>query len=206
MSHGPNPEGLQVAEGLKAAMLEAAEVPIGAEVVDFRGYFKVEIFPHNAVIYRPGDPANRVFLVKRGRVRLIRTGRNAARSVLAILKSGDLFGDFLLGDGGTAEELSVASGEAEVWSIEGGEFKAPAAWEQIFGDVPLMSNGQPNWAAKWVNEAYYDSLLQLCGTDMQDLTKEEKMKIYKNIWSFDFWKQIKEKPKEQKPIFLSDTG
>ncbi len=107
-----------------AAMLEAAEVPIGAEVVDFRGYFKVEVFAHNAVIYRPGDPANRVFLVKRGRVRLIRTGRNAARSVLAILKSGDLFGDFLLGDGGTAEELSVASGEAEVWSIEGSEFKA----------------------------------------------------------------------------------
>jgi CRP-like cAMP-binding protein len=107
-----------------AAMLEAAEVPIGAEVVDFRGYFKVEVFPHNAVIYRPGDPADRVFLVKRGRVRLIRTGRNAARSVLAILKGGDLFGDFLLGDGGTTEELAVASGEAEVWSIEGSDFKA----------------------------------------------------------------------------------
>ncbi len=106
-----------------AAILEAAEVPIGAEVVDFRGYFKVEIFAHGAVIYRPGDPADRVFLVKRGRVRLIRTGRNASRSVLAILKAGDLFGDFLISDGGTTEELAVASGEAEVWSIEGSEFR-----------------------------------------------------------------------------------
>ncbi len=98
--------------------------PLGSEVVDFRGYFKVEVYPHNAVIFRAGDSADRVFLVKRGRVRLIRTGRNAARSVLAILKSGDLFGDMTLGgEAQASEELAVATGEAEVWSIEGGELR-----------------------------------------------------------------------------------
>ncbi|MGI5863831.1 MAG: Crp/Fnr family transcriptional regulator [Myxococcales bacterium] len=106
-----------------ANILSAPALPIGAEVVDFRGYFKVEVFPHNAVIYRPGDSSDRVYLLKRGRVRLIRTGRNAARSVLAILRGGDLFGELSLGEAGATEELAVASGETEVWSIEGSEFR-----------------------------------------------------------------------------------
>ncbi|MBI5542611.1 MAG: Crp/Fnr family transcriptional regulator [Deltaproteobacteria bacterium] len=112
------------APSMSANIVSTPAVPIGSEVVDFRGYFKVDVYPHNAVIYRPGDTSDRVFLLKRGRVRLVRTGRNAARSVLAILRAGDLFGEISLGEQGqTAEEQAVASGEAEVWSIEGNEFR-----------------------------------------------------------------------------------
>lgn len=110
---------------VSSTIVATPSVPIGAEVVDFRGYFKVDVYPHNAVIYRPGDPADRVFLLKRGRVRLVRTGRNAARSVLAILRAGDLFGEISLGETGlTTEEQAIASGEAEIWSINAHEFKA----------------------------------------------------------------------------------
>jgi len=35
-----------------------------ADVVDFRGYFKVETFGHGAVIYRPGLPADKVYLLR----------------------------------------------------------------------------------------------------------------------------------------------
>src|SRR5229473_3599681 len=35
-----------------------------ADVVDFRGYFKVETFGHGAVIYRPGMPADKVYLLR----------------------------------------------------------------------------------------------------------------------------------------------
>ncbi len=42
-----------------------------ADVVDFRGYFKVETFGHGAVIYRPGMPADKVYLLRSGRVRLL---------------------------------------------------------------------------------------------------------------------------------------
>src|SRR6266849_4596956 len=38
------------------------------EVLDFKGYFKVESFPHNAVIYRPGDMSDRVYLWKSWRL------------------------------------------------------------------------------------------------------------------------------------------
>lgn len=106
------------------AVAAKAAVPIGAEVVDFRGYFKVDVYPHNAAIYRPGEKSDRVYLLKRGRVRLVRTGRGASRSVLAILRAGDLFGELTLGEGGaTAEEMALATGEAEVWSMEGAEFR-----------------------------------------------------------------------------------
>ncbi|HZA13245.1 MAG TPA: Crp/Fnr family transcriptional regulator [Myxococcaceae bacterium] len=96
----------------------------GQDVLDFKGYFKVETFPHNSVIYRPGDTQDRVYLLKAGRVRLMRVGKNGTRSVTAILRPGDLFGDLFLPDGTAIEEMAIAAGEAEVWSIEGRDFRA----------------------------------------------------------------------------------
>ena len=95
-----------------------------ADVVDFRGYFKVETFGHGAVIYRPGLPADKVYLLRSGRVRLLRQGKGKSRSVLAILKPGDLFGEVLRPEGSLMEELAVSSGKCEVWSIEGRDFRA----------------------------------------------------------------------------------
>ncbi|HZX41084.1 MAG TPA: Crp/Fnr family transcriptional regulator MrpC [Myxococcaceae bacterium] len=94
------------------------------EAIDFKGYFKVETFPHNAVIYRPGDASDRVYLLKTGRVRLMRLGRNSQRSVVSILRPGDLFGELFRPEGTPVEELAVSAGEAEVWSIEGRDFRA----------------------------------------------------------------------------------
>ena len=95
-----------------------------ADVVDFRGYFKVETFGHSAVIYRPGMPADKVYLLRSGRVRLLRQGKGKSRSVLSILKPGDLFGEVLRPEGALMEELAVSSGKCEVWSIEGRDFRA----------------------------------------------------------------------------------
>ena len=36
-------------------LVTANKMSPGQEVLDFKGYFKVETFPHNSVIYRPGD-------------------------------------------------------------------------------------------------------------------------------------------------------
>jgi CRP-like cAMP-binding protein len=96
----------------------------GPEALDFKGYFKVETFPHNSVIYRPGDTQDRVHLLKSGRVRLMRLGKNSTRSVISILRPGDLFGDPFRPEGQAVDEMAVAAGEAEVWSIEGRDFRA----------------------------------------------------------------------------------
>ena len=105
-------------------MVTANKIVPGQEVLDFKGYFKVETFPHNSVIYRPGDNADRVYLLKSGRVRLMRIGKNSTRSVVSILRTGDLFGELFRAEGASVEEMSVAAGEAEVWSIEGRDFRA----------------------------------------------------------------------------------
>jgi len=93
------------------------------ETVDFRGYFKSETYPNNSVIYRPGDPADKVYLLRSGRVRMIRLGKGASRSVTAILRPGDLFGEMLRPEGTQVEDLAIASGEAEVWSIDSRSFQ-----------------------------------------------------------------------------------
>lgn len=105
-------------------MVTANTVVPGQDVLDFKGYFKVETFPHNAVIYRPGDTADRVFLLKTGRVRLMRVGKASARSVVGILRPGDLFGELFRPEGSPLEEMAVAAGEAEVWSIDGRDFRS----------------------------------------------------------------------------------
>src|SRR5438270_12816225 len=56
-----------------------------ADVVDFRGYFKVETFALRSVIYRPRMPADKVFLLRAGRVRLLRLGQRPGRAVRALL-------------------------------------------------------------------------------------------------------------------------
>jgi CRP/FNR family cyclic AMP-dependent transcriptional regulator len=119
------PGAMKAAEApLSAVVMPLDAEPIGSDVVDFRGYFKVDTYPSNSIIYRPGDPAERVYLLRRGRVRLMRAGRDGSRSVLAVLRGGDLFGEVLAGPGAMHEELAVASGEAEVWSIPNAEFKS----------------------------------------------------------------------------------
>ena len=105
-------------------MVTANKIVPGQEVIDFKGYFKVETYPHNSVIYRPGDTTDRVYLLKNGRVRLMRLGKNSQRSVVSILRAGDLFGELFRPEGSPIEELAIAAGEAEVWSIEGRDFRA----------------------------------------------------------------------------------
>ena len=122
------PIGSNVVAPLQATssgmMVTASKATPGQEAIDFKGYFKVESFPHNSVIYRPGDTTDRVYLLKTGRVRLMRLGKNSQRSVVSILRAGDLFGELFRPEGTLIEEMAAASGEAEVWSIEGRDFRA----------------------------------------------------------------------------------
>lgn len=96
--------------------------PMG-EVGEYRGYFKIEAHPSQSVIYRPGDPADKVYVVRKGRVRLVRVGPTGTRSVLGILRAGDLFGDMLRPEGAVLDEFAIAAGEAEVWSIDNHAFQ-----------------------------------------------------------------------------------
>lgn len=94
----------------------------GADVVDLRGYFRVETFASGEAIHR-GGASDKVYLVRAGRVRLLRAGKGRRRALLAVLKPGDLFGDVLRG-GSALEEYAESAGKTEVWSIEARDFRA----------------------------------------------------------------------------------
>lgn len=96
---------------------------VASDPVEYRGYFRIEAHPSQSVIYRPGDPADKVYVLRRGRVRLVRVGQTGTKSVLGILRPGDLFGDLLRPEGAILDEFAIASGEAEVWSIDNHSFQ-----------------------------------------------------------------------------------
>jgi len=112
---------------MSKATLPAARPPSG-DPVDFRSYFKVETYAPGAYIYRSGDPADRIYLLRSGRVRLLRAGSidggATDESVHALLRPGDLFGEALRPPDATMEEAAATQGAAEVWSIEGRDLRA----------------------------------------------------------------------------------
>jgi len=102
--------------------LAAPSLPT-SDVIDFRGYFRVEAFTAGQAIYREGTPADKLYTLRSGRVRLV-DGKGRRRQVHAILRPGDFFGDVLRAEGALAEETAIAIGKCEVWSIEARDFHA----------------------------------------------------------------------------------
>ncbi len=100
-----------------------------ADVLDFRGYFRVEGFSAGQVIYRAGQSSEKIYLLRSGRVRLLDAAGHAF-AVHAILKPGDLFGDVFESRGAgpsahpDSDEQAESSGPSEVWSIETRDFRA----------------------------------------------------------------------------------
>lgn len=108
---------------MKTGKSNAARLhPQPSEVASFSDPFHAENYANGATIYRAGDAADRVYLVKSGRVRLLRQGRGNRRLLLAVLRKGDLFGELLRPEELVMEEMAVASGATQVWSIGSDDF------------------------------------------------------------------------------------
>jgi CRP/FNR family transcriptional regulator, cyclic AMP receptor protein len=88
------------------------------------GHSSQQSFPHQAVLYRPGETLSAAYLVRAGRVRLLRVARNGRAAVFAILRPGDLFGDVFRPELSVSDELAVAAGDVTVWAFEGKTLRA----------------------------------------------------------------------------------
>jgi CRP/FNR family cyclic AMP-dependent transcriptional regulator len=89
------------------------------------------------VIYRPGDRADQIHLIRRGSVRLQRGIRGERGELTALLGSGEIFGDLLAPEGTTLDEVAIAVQPTEIWSTDGQGLQDllredPAAAMQIF--------------------------------------------------------------------------
>ncbi len=63
--------------------------------------------PKYEPIYLPGDPADSIYLLKKGRVRISRLSPEGKQIILSILEPGDIFGEVALIDDGS-EQDSIA--------------------------------------------------------------------------------------------------
>ena len=82
-------------------------VPILASSSLFRGFpeqqlralepaLKLHTFARESFIFHEGDPANRLYVIASGQVKIARTHRRGDEAVMAVLVSGDIFGELSL--------------------------------------------------------------------------------------------------------------
>jgi len=93
---------------------------IPSAIPDFDTYFaKADVgrtvvrIKKNDIIYSQGDPAESIFYIKNGRIRLNVTSEHGKEAVVAIMEAGQFFGEGCL-NGHTARvatAVSVANGE-----------------------------------------------------------------------------------------------
>lgn len=101
----------------EALMGPQKQISIGNDIIDFRGYFDVDNYSTNQIVYRPRDVSGRIHLLKRGRIRLLRDFAGGCQAVTGFLKAGDLFGELDLGETIPTEETALCSTECEVWTM-----------------------------------------------------------------------------------------
>lgn len=89
-------------------------------------------YPDGAVVFRQGDPAAEMYVVRSGSVRITRTGDDGGTCELGLIGPGDFFGEMALFVPGTRSATAVAVGETELDCVDKPTFMAlvkdPVVW------------------------------------------------------------------------------
>ncbi len=83
---------------------------------------RVAEFRRRQRIYHPGSPANEVYLVKSGVVKLAVEGSDGREAILGFQHPGDLFGELAVVDDRPHDHLAEAHESSVVWAIPGEVF------------------------------------------------------------------------------------
>lgn len=73
-------------------------------------------------VYTPGDPAETVYVLKKGRVKLSVLSESGKEFAIDIFHPGDIFGEFALADETTRSNMAQALDEALVWVFRKRDF------------------------------------------------------------------------------------
>lgn len=84
---------------------------------------KMERVAKGQMVYLPHDPADTVFVLKEGRVKISRLSPEGKEITLAILKEGELFGELCLVQDAQREDIAEALEETVLCAIKKEEFE-----------------------------------------------------------------------------------
>lgn len=87
----------------------------------------------NEPAYLPGDPADKVYFVRSGRVKIVRTSRSGAESIVGIRGAGDAFGELSI----VAEGRQRATSAIAIEPVEADALPAAAFGAALEGDAAL---------------------------------------------------------------------
>jgi CRP-like cAMP-binding protein len=80
--------------------------------------FKRERFPAGQLIFREGDPGDRLFLIADGQVRITQRLQTSTEEALAVMGPGDYFGDMSLIDAHPRSADALVGEDCVLWSID----------------------------------------------------------------------------------------
>lgn len=99
-------------------------------------------------VFLEGDPCHGFYVVKSGRVKLVRTSRDGKEQIIKILQPGEILGMEVFYDGKRYANTSVAMEDSELCFIEKGAFY------RILGEYPIISRKIIVALSKELSEAY----------------------------------------------------
>jgi CRP-like cAMP-binding protein len=104
-------------EALMVHTLELApEKPLNADDNRFVQKENTRQYPAGAVIFNEGDPGTELFIIQKGVVRIIKAEKNR-EIVLALLKSGEIFGEMGLLENKPRSACAVAHEDCELMAV-----------------------------------------------------------------------------------------
>src|SRR6478735_3416857 len=83
---------------------------------------QVRSYPGRAVIVSQGEPADALFAIMRGRLKVAASGPDGRDTVLGIMAEGEVFGEVALLDGGARSATCTAIEPCELLAIERDQF------------------------------------------------------------------------------------
>lgn len=95
----------------------------GADLKTLGERVDTELIEQGREIYRPGDRADRVYLLKSGTVKLARRSEDGKEFILHFLRPGDLFGELCIADRPVRTETATTLEDAFVCTIDGDDFE-----------------------------------------------------------------------------------
>jgi len=81
-------------------------------------------WPAGSVLFHEGDRADRVFVLREGRVKLVATEANGTETVLAVRTRGDLVGELAAIDGRPRSATAIALGDVACAVVDAERFRA----------------------------------------------------------------------------------
>lgn len=88
------------------------------------GITQMTTAPKYSPIYLPGDPANSIYLLKRGRVRISKLSEEGKQMTLSILEPGNIFGEYALIDDSNHQTIAEAMLDTMLCVVQKEDFEA----------------------------------------------------------------------------------